>query len=95
MRVAAKIYLDETLRYRWEKAFGGYASLSWLMETAIEGMLEGAERDESFAETVKARIRDHVANINRAKSTQAKSNVTTAPSAPSPAPILDDHRKTD
>jgi hypothetical protein len=95
MKVKTGIYVDEALRYRWERAFGGYASLSWLLETAIEGVLEGAERDESFTETVKAKIRDHVANINRAKSTQAKSNVTTAPSAPVPAPVLDDHRQAD
>lgn len=87
MKVKTGIYLDEALRYRWEKAFGGYASLSWLLETAIEGVLEGADRDESFTETVKAKIRDHVAKINQTRS--IKANVNAAPNTPA---VLHDHR---
>ena len=78
MKVKTGIYLDEALRFRWEKHFGGYASLSWLLETAIEGVLEGAERDPSFTETVKAKIRDHVARVANTRS--HKPNVLHTPS---------------
>lgn len=78
MKVRTTIYLDESKRFRWEKHFGGYASLSWLLETAIEGVLEGAERDPTFEETVKAKIRDHVARV--ANTRTHKPNVNAAPS---------------
>lgn len=77
MKVKTSIYVDEGLRYSWEKHFGGYASLSWLLETAISGVMEGAERDPSFSEVVKAKIRDHVL-----KTRASKPNVNAAPSAP-------------
>lgn len=51
--------VDSDLRARWESRFG-YASLSWLMETAMRTVLDDTEAAPSLEDNVKAAIRDHI-----------------------------------
>jgi hypothetical protein len=60
VRVKVATYVDEGLRYKWEKAFGRYASISWLLETAMQGMLDAAEHTPSLKEQVEQAILAHV-----------------------------------
>lgn len=60
-RVKVATYVDEALRYKWEKAFGRYASISWLLETAMQGMLDAAESNPSLKDQVEQAILAHVA----------------------------------
>lgn len=59
-RVQVRTYVDSTLRDEWERQFGDYASLSWLMETSMSEVLKITHDTPSLAEVVKAQIKTHV-----------------------------------
>jgi hypothetical protein len=60
IKVKTSTLIDEGIRYRWEKQFGRYASLSWLLETAMEGLLEAAKTTPSLEEQVKQAVLAHL-----------------------------------
>lgn len=62
-RRVVRTYVAEDLREAWELRFGDYASLSWVLETAMRSTLELTAGDPTFAELVKQSIKDHVTRI--------------------------------
>ncbi len=53
-------YIDEGVRWDFEKRFGGYASIAWLMETAMRGLLEDTKGDPTLEDLVRTSIHAHI-----------------------------------
>lgn len=62
-RRVVRTYVDQDLREAWELRFGDYASLSWVLETAMRSTLELTAGNPTFAELVKQSIKAHVTHI--------------------------------
>lgn len=72
-RQPVRTLVDPDIYQAWQLRFGGYASISWLVETGMRAMLEGAATNPDFAELVKQSMRDFVHNaqsIKRSKHVQ-------------------------
>lgn len=59
-RTEVRTYVDRDLRQRWERKFGKYATLSWLVSTAMEEVLNATEKDPSLDEVVRSCVRQHI-----------------------------------
>jgi hypothetical protein len=59
-RVKSRVYVDSELMARWQDRHGGYASLSWLLETAMRQVLTITESEPSLGEVVEAGIKAHI-----------------------------------
>lgn len=58
-RKEVRTYIDVDLRQEWESRFK-YASLSWLMETAMRETLDLVKEDPTLEEQIKAAIHAHI-----------------------------------
>lgn len=70
-----RVWIDPGIKEEWDKRHGDYASLSWLMETAMRAVLDETKDDPTLTESVKAGIRKKLAELYPPK--QAELNATT------------------
>lgn len=77
VRVKVCVMVDEATRFRYERRFGNYASLSWLLETAMTGMLSIEGPD--VAEQVKSAISAHISRYNYNTRAESTSDLSTTP----------------
>lgn len=76
VRVKVGVMVDEAIRFRYEQRYGRYASLSWLLETAMNGML--ALEGPDLAEQVKSAISAHIAKYNYNYLTEPTNDISPA-----------------
>jgi hypothetical protein len=58
-------HVDEATRWEWEKRFGGYASVGWLLETAMRSTLDDTKDQPTLEEAVRRSIRAHITKYHR------------------------------
>lgn len=60
-RIPVRISVDEALWAQYEKRYGGYASMSWLLETAMTTVLDSETPDieNIVRESIHAHILKH------------------------------------
>lgn len=59
-RVKVCTFVDSDLRDQFERHFGGYGSLSYVLETAMSEVLSMVAHDPPFDELIRQGIRTHV-----------------------------------
>lgn len=75
-KTLVRVYIDPNLRDRFAEQFPGHGSLSWVLETAIQELLQLTDGSPPLADTLRAAIRHAVLQSRKARATTNDSATT-------------------